>query len=149
MRFHSVSLKYEEKGKQIFDIHNSSCKTCKTNIEHLKTFDSKQLIPKFINAKFETCVSEYQGRKQWMLSGVSTPQPLMVGIVRDDAGAARRDKLVKVLEELKISELKIDDEIRHELIQIIDKCLDAFAADDDSSIVVTRFCIISGYLCYL
>ena len=131
MRFHSVFLKYEPQGRQTFDINKISCETCIKNLEYLKSFNSKQLSPSFSTPKFSASIGECNGHRQWMLMGVPTPQPLIVGVGRDEAGAARHSKLVKVLDELKISEMDISDERKHKLVEIVDECLDAFAADDD------------------
>ena len=43
----------------------------------------------------------------------------------------RREKLEKVLNELKIYDFSIHINLKHALVAVIDRCLDAFAEDDD------------------
>ena len=43
----------------------------------------------------------------------------------------RREKLEKVLSELKINELPIHSNQKHSLVAVIERCLDAFAENDD------------------
>ena len=47
-----------------------------------------------------------------------------------DEQARRREKLCKVLAELKIDLISVSDSIRHQLFSVLARLLDAFAVDD-------------------
>ena len=48
-----------------------------------------------------------------------------------DEQALRREKLCKVLAELKINLISVSDSIRHQLLSVLARRLDVFAVDDD------------------
>ena len=56
---------------------------------------------------------------------------LAVPITLDEGSEARRQKLSNVINELKIHDLDIISDLKHRLVGIIDRCLDAFASDDN------------------
>ena len=48
-----------------------------------------------------------------------------------DEQERRRDKLCKLLAELKIELISVSDSIPHQLVSVLARPLDAFAVDDD------------------
>ena len=56
---------------------------------------------------------------------------LAVPIPVDEVAENRRGKLSIVTTELKINDLDISSDLKHRLVGIIDRCLDAFAEDDN------------------
>ena len=56
---------------------------------------------------------------------------MAVPVSVDEVPESRRLKLSNVITELKINDLDISSELKHRLVGIIDRCLDAFAANDN------------------
>ena len=125
LKAHGCILRYSPIGTQNhFEIGLKLCEFCKLYRRVLQQRDSPQLPPK------EGCEITPS------LSPLEVPrgagdQCLLVGIGPDPEADKRAEKLDKVVKELDIYNLKIEDNIKHKLIQVIDECLDAFAADDE------------------
>ena len=120
MKPHGSMLEYVTSGRNVFKLRNKTCAICKENYELIRRKDSKLLLNSFSTHSFD---------KIKPLNLVVT-EPRAIPAEIEPASLDRRAKLEKVLEELKIHELAISAILKHSLVALIDRCLDAFAVDD-------------------
>ena len=115
LRQDECQIIYKASGRDVFGIKDGCCERCARNKEQMKAEHDPQLqaTPKRTPAKRRN------------LSSVSIPTRL------PDEQERRREKLCKVLAELKIDLISFSDSIRHQLVSVLARRLDAFAGDDD------------------
>ena len=120
MKPHACTLQYAPAGRNEFIVQRTECKYCAQNKNKLKGMSDPQLHQHFIRTgpglvALDTTQNSEQTR----------PAEIKIEFSK------HREKLSRVLKELKISEIDAPEETKHELIALIERCLDAFAADDD------------------
>ena len=119
MRPHACTCQYNQQGRGIFSLGTDKCKLCEENLQILKAENSpalRTIFKKIGPPKIKTVASVVE---------VSA-----VPITREHRNS-RREKLEKVLKELKVTDLDVDPAYKHSLVAVIDRGLDAFAATDD------------------
>ena len=117
---HTCNLQYSQDARNTFTLGAGACSICQRNHSILRTARSRML-----NSFHRKSSSEAQ------VKPTSAIESEAVLATVDDSAVTRRKKLEKVLSELKISEMKIHEKFKHALVALVDRCLDAFAADDD------------------
>ncbi len=110
-----------------------TCDICDVNMRELKETGSRQLLPCYGGSRYFAATTRLRTGRPGLVVLVASGkvQPVIVGIGSDKQGDARCEKLDRVLEELKVMELDVSTDTRHRLVQMIDECLDAFAANDE------------------
>ena len=117
---HTCNLQYSPTSRNTFTLGAGACAVCKRNHSLMHTGQSPML--------------RHFHKSQASAGKVSATTPVgseAVLATVDDAAATRRKKLEKVLGELKINDLTVSAKLKHSLVALVDRCLDAFAADDD------------------
>ncbi|KAF0096477.1 MAG: hypothetical protein FD144_5878, partial [Rhodospirillaceae bacterium] len=115
MRPHECSLKYADTGRNGFCLGAAECEKCTRNRERLRLEGDAQLTTRF--------------PRRGPSSPLVLAAPEVHNVKMTPLVEKHQSKLVRVLQELKISELDVEDDIKHRLVEIIERCLDAFAAD--------------------
>ena len=114
-RTHECQIMNKASGRNAFEITDGSCYVCLRNKEQMKAEHDPQLqaTPKRTTVK----------RRD--LSCVVVPTRLR------DEQERRREKLCKVLAEVKIDFIPVSHSIRHQVVSVLARRLDSFAVDDD------------------
>ena len=118
---HACTLQYVPNARNTLTLGNVECTICKENKETLKDAQSPLLFTNFRHIP----LPKIRPIAAAALDSEIVPTEI------DQSNLIRHRKLEKVLSELKISELKISQSLKHSLVALIDRCLDAFAASDD------------------
>ena len=129
MRPHAANLQFVPKGRNTISFHNSSCSVCHENYRAQTEINSFQVISTF-GRRTPTLLHSLSVSPPASIDIDSTPD-YAVPIPHNENDEARNSKLSNVPNELKIHELKITPQLKHSLIGVVDRCLDAFAKDDD------------------
>ena len=115
LRPHECQIMYNASGRDVFGIKDGDCDACVSNKEKMKAEHVPQLqaTPKRTPAR----------RRD--LTCVVVPTRL------HDEQARRQEKLCKLLAELKIDLISISESIRHQVVSVLERRLDAVAVEDD------------------
>ena len=129
MRPHAANLQFASKGRNSISFGDAPCSVCRANENLLHETHSFQMI------------SQFGRRSPTFLHTLSVSPPAaidvdampdcVVPVSRDEHVESRNQKLTTVLNELKVHDLNLKPHLKHALIGVIDRCLDAFAANDD------------------
>ena len=120
MKPHSFTLQYETSVRNTFRLGFLKCPICKENYKIIKSKNCKLLSTPFSRHSLD--------RIQPLTIACVDPRAIPTSI--DPIVEARRLKLEKILNELKIHEIPIQNELKRVLVAVRDRCLDAFANDD-------------------
>ena len=127
MKPHSCTLSFQDKGRNVIAFGKGQCQICLENKKALCGATSPQLsmkFPKVAPPKLRALMArERTPLDQSLDSAVVVPAT--------ELDLSRQNKLQNVLNELHVSELHVAEPLKHSLIAVIDRCLDAFAENDD------------------
>ncbi|KAF0097232.1 MAG: hypothetical protein FD142_3166, partial [bacterium] len=120
MRPHQCTLQYADSGRNEFHMGLATCDKCDLTRERLREKKDAQLTTHFVRRG--------PAAPLVMASPETGPaHAVQIGPIVEQ----HQTKLVYVLQEMKVSELDVPADIKHRLVEIIERCLDAFAADDN------------------
>ena len=116
LRSHECLVQYNKQGRDTVEMKRLDCEVCEENRRTMKEANDPQLRLNLLRTPAD--------RKQYRFSSAIPTQLPQQQI-------NHREKLRAVLIDLKLNEIELAPELKHELISVIERRLDAFATNDD------------------
>ena len=129
MRPHAANLQFASKARNSISFGDAPCSVCRANENLLHETHSFKMISQF-GCRSPTFLHTLSMSPPAAIDVDAMPD-CAVTVSPDEHVESRNQKLATVLAEWRVHDLNIKPHLKHALIGLIDRCLNAFAVNDE------------------